>query len=98
VARGRFAELGEDAERALGVDERDPHVVRARAGRVVDRPQTQLLQLGDPGLDVLDGVGDVVEPFAPFVQVNRDGAGRVGRVFEARRRADLTAPLAPRWV
>src|SRR5512135_1482841 len=79
VARGRFAEFGEDAERALGVDERDPHVMRTRPGCLVDHPQPRLLQLGDPGLDVLDGEGDVVEPLAPLVQEGRDRAGRVGR-------------------
>ena len=57
---GRFAQLREHAEGALGMEEGDPHVVGAGTGDFVDHPHTGLLQLRNPVLEARDGEGDVV--------------------------------------
>src|SRR4051812_6825582 len=76
---GWFAQLGENAERTLGVEKRDPHMVGAGTGSFVDHAQPGLLELGDPLLDALDREGDVVKSLAAFFQECRDGAGGIGR-------------------
>src|SRR5271166_120843 len=57
----------------------------AGARRLVDHPHSRLLELADAGLDVLDGVGDVVQPLAFLVDESRDRTRGVGRLeqFEA---------------
>jgi hypothetical protein len=80
VIAGRFAQFRQYSERAFGVDERDPHVVGAGSGDLINHPNPCLLQLGDPVLDARDGESDVMESLAPLVQERRDRAGRVGRL------------------
>src|SRR4051812_20466050 len=42
-----FAEFGQDATRALGVNKRNPRVVRAGPWRIIDHAHAALLELGD---------------------------------------------------
>src|SRR5271165_6904762 len=52
----------------------------AGARRLVDHPHSRLLELADAGLDVLDGVGDVVQPLAFLVDESRNRTRGVGRL------------------
>jgi hypothetical protein len=62
------------------VDESDAHAMRTGPRSIVNHPQTLLLHFGNPGLDPVHGVGDVVEAFASLFQEGRHRAGRVGRL------------------
>src|SRR5215831_14831996 len=77
--RGGLAQFGKHPERALGVEERNPHVMGAGAGDLVDHAQPGLLQLSDPVFDARDGEGDMVQPLASLLQEGRDRTGWVGR-------------------
>src|SRR5437868_3885047 len=77
---GRLAQLGEDAEGALRMEEGDAHVVGAGPRGVVDHADAGLLQLGDAVLEALDGEGDVVQALAALLDEGRDRAGGVARL------------------
>jgi hypothetical protein len=64
-----------------------------RAGCIVDHPQPCLLPLGNPGLDVLDTEGHVVQPLAALFQKRGSGAGWVGRFEQCQ--ADIVDAQEP---
>ena len=63
VAVCRFAQLGEHAKRALGVEERDGGPERPVPGTLVDQPHTLGAELLERGGDVHDAVADVMDAF-----------------------------------
>src|SRR5919197_1798318 len=66
-------DLGEDAARGGGVQERDARAAYAGARRLVDQPQAALAQRRQGGLDVGDLVGDVVQARAALGQESPHG-------------------------
>ena len=63
----RFANFGQDAAAALGVDEGDLVVMGSAAGLFIDHADALGLEFIDAALEVFDRVGHVMQALAAFL-------------------------------
>lgn len=73
-----IAELGEDTEGALGVEEADVQTFSALAGVLVDELYTLVCHFCERFVGVRHGEGNVVDPFTALFDELGDGAFRRG--------------------
>src|SRR4051812_42819860 len=72
MALRRFYQLGQHPAGGARVKEGDARIADANTGLRVDQLHTGLLQPAEHVVDVGDGVGDVMKPRAPLLQVLAD--------------------------
>ena len=88
--RRAFLQLERTPSGARRMDERDSRAMRARARRVVDEPYAARFQLRERRRQVVDGKGDVMQPFAPPLDRPRERANPAPSARAARSTASPT--------